>query len=144
MPPVLDRPETLLIETLRPTQGVEMGGRRGGNRSHVALTAVVVDGDDGVAALVGVDTEDQHRELLWCWWDGRGQSMGTSEFGRDKLRLSHLARSAPVPGTADDAERHEGQFSVERTPGTAAQTDTRILGVYRQVPTEGEATDGPD
>jgi hypothetical protein len=60
VPAVFDRPAPLGAEPRHPHQQVQMVGRGGADGAFPQLAAALVDGDDRVGALVGVDPQDHH------------------------------------------------------------------------------------
>jgi hypothetical protein len=95
VPAVLDRPSPVLSELVGPAQQRQMIGGCGAQGAAGQLAAVVVDGDDGVGALVRVDAQDdQGRISPSCGVGSADRSAGISQSGSDATLLSsHPGRS---------------------------------------------------
>lgn len=121
VPAVLDRPAPI-GERSRPSNELEMISRRRADRPRRELTPLLVDRDDGVAALVCVDPDSHYAR---CLLHSMGEKHRTGRRaypsrGETTLLSSHVGRSVIVSRAAQRTEATKAHNAVERDRKTGS------------------------
>src|SRR6266536_3772032 len=82
MPAVRDSPPAVGAESFGPGEQVEMIRGAGSQGALAELAAQFIDGNNGMAVLVGVHAEYDHGPVLLCQKGNRDRSVGTPQLGR--------------------------------------------------------------